>query len=1058
MSEGNTVTGQDAVYDFGSVAMGKQAALKLGVKNTGSGALTLTKLEKQSGDAVKIGDNSETNPVFTFEGLEGKSLGAGESAEFTITFDSLFDSTAKQVKHDAKLILRADNSSIATANVEVKGTSISGECDIKSPLDFGAVAVGDTYSDSTIVFDNSARPIDSPAFVGNFTSSRGDDKNFSFTPETPKGDFVIPAGKKKTIGITFAPTQAADYLALVTMRAADGCPDVTVKLIGTGVTNALTWAPSPLNFGYITPGLSQTLDLTFSNFGRKQVDISMLKPLLNDYEVVAPTTGKLTVASIEGADGKVNRDMTGAVVPSTAVVTIKFTPKNLGPRNSQLSFVTNLAKQMNGNAPLQGYGGGPDIDVKPSPILNFGRVAYFANASPASYAQRKMTITNVGTRPTPPDPKANLRLGKAGNGAPYFEVQGVGGADPAELCVGAFDTSGKCTYAPATTGQGAYDPQLGLEAAGTRAILDVPVRVTPKSVGQREWKVIIYSNDADEASYEVTVRAEAVILPPCNYTIAPPSLNFGLLTPPDYKDLSFSIKNNGVASNEICLVSTLDMKSGSDPIFSLPAGALDNVEIQPGQSISVPVRAWPQGTVPAAVQNVTGQVEFSISSPINPVGNVTLNASIAQSCLSIAPDDLNFGTVQKDCNSSVRTFTVYNTCSTNVKVNSFSMAAPAGEPAGGPNCPGTSACPEFIPVNTSGIAPGSTLMPTAMVTFSLRYRPINYGADTGAFLINVTQNSQAVDYLVTLRGTGDTLGLNVDVFKQDAKPKADILLVIDNSCSMSDKQQALASNFTSFIKYANTAQVDYQIGVTTTDMDVEAGRLISGTGHPEKILKPTTVDVENKFKAKVNVGTNGSATEMGLAPAAAALTAPLITTDNAGFIRQDAVLAVVVVSDAPDQSPQPVAYYLNQLINVKGAQRASQFTFNVIGGTLSTSPSGCTYDGSPGSDPRYPFAVTQTNGVKEEICTPDWSKTLEQVGKNAFGYRTNFFLTSNPDLSGGKVISVEVDGKVVPTDDPNGLGKIWTYDAASNSVNFEPSYVPDPGSTLKITYYVSCIP
>ena len=55
VQDGNTVTGEDAVYDFGSVAMGKQATLKLGVKNTGTGSLTLTSLEKQSGDAVKIG-------------------------------------------------------------------------------------------------------------------------------------------------------------------------------------------------------------------------------------------------------------------------------------------------------------------------------------------------------------------------------------------------------------------------------------------------------------------------------------------------------------------------------------------------------------------------------------------------------------------------------------------------------------------------------------------------------------------------------------------------------------------------------------------------------------------------------------------------------------------------------------------------------------------------------------------------------------------------------------------------------------------------------------------
>ena len=55
--------------------------------------------------------------------------------------------------------------------------------------------------------------------------------------------------------------------------------------------------------------------------------------------------------------------------------------------------------------------------------------------------------------------------------------------------------------------------------------------------------------------------------------------------------------------------------------------------------------------------------------------------------------------------------------------------------------------------------------------------------------------------------------------------------------------------------------------------------------------------------------------------------------------------------------------------------------------------------------------VAQTNGVKEDICTPDWAKTLEQLGKTAFGFRTNFFLNLGPDLTGGKgPIEVKIDG------------------------------------------------
>jgi hypothetical protein len=99
--------------------------------------------------------------------------------------------------------------------------------------------------------------------------------------------------------------------------------------------------------------------------------------------------------------------------------------------------------------------------------------------------------------------------------------------------------------------------------------------------------------------------------------------------------------------------------------------------------------------------------------------------------------------------------------------------------------------------------------------------------------------------------------------------------------------------------------------------------------------------------------------------------------------------------------------------------------------------------------------VTALGGIKEEICSPNWATALEQVGKNAFGYRTNFFLIATPDTS--KPIVVKIDGVALANIDSRGA-TVWTYDPVGNSVNFEPLYVPEPGKTLTITYYVQCIP
>jgi hypothetical protein len=163
------------------------------------------------------------------------------------------------------------------------------------------------------------------------------------------------------------------------------------------------------------------------------------------------------------------------------------------------------------------------------------------------------------------------------------------------------------------------------------------------------------------------------------------------------------------------------------------------------------------------------------------------------------------------------------------------------------------------------------------------------------------------------------------------------------------------------------------------------------------------------------------------------------------------------VTDAQDQAPQPPAFYLNQLINIRGAQRLNEFTYNVIGPFLPSAPMGCSYDGAPDNG-RHAYMVSQTNGVQEEICTPDWSTALARIGRRAFGYRTSFPLTSRPDLT--TEIIVAIDGVPLPqTDpDPNLNSLIWEYDPVNNAIVFQPLYVPEAGKTLTVTYVTACVP
>jgi hypothetical protein len=278
---------------------------------------------------------------------------------------------------------------------------------------------------------------------------------------------------------------------------------------------------------------------------------------------------------------------------------------------------------------------------------------------------------------------------------------------------------------------------------------------------------------------------------------------------------------------------------------------------------------------------------------------------------------------------------------------------------------------------------------------------------------------------------------------------------------MSDKQQQLATNFLNFMQYAQSTGADWHMAVITTDgtPDSQCGGIPGCTVIPEgvfvsdatnpKVLTPSTPLLPVKFAQKVNVGTNGSGTEMGFDPALMALTPPLVTNENAGFLRYDANLAIVVVSDAQDQSPNTYAYYLNRFRNIKGYQRPTMFTFNDIGPYLSSPPSWCQYDADADAQ-TYAQMCADTSGIKAEICTMDWATSLQNLGKTAFGYRTTFYLTADPDLTGGKTIDVKIDGSPAPSGS-------WTYNATTLSIDFIPAQTPGPGKTLTVSYFRACL-
>ncbi|MDP3499878.1 MAG: choice-of-anchor D domain-containing protein [Myxococcales bacterium] len=1057
---GDVITSRDATYDFGTLLVGETKPLIMTVRNDGEGRLTLNSLERTEGDAVSIAPNTEAGAPFFVDFQPDTEIQVGGTAEFRMTFSP----TALQggFLSKLKLVSSGTRSEDSEAVITLKAQGEKGACELPNLIDFGNVPVGETLS-YVVEFKNTTN-VTAQGEAGAITGA--DAAAFGYKNAGLPGLVTVQPMSTFNVEITFTPTEKREYQARVILRGAGGCPPVDTVIRAVGSDDVLTWTPDRLNFGLVSPGFESVKDVVFTNTSNVPITLTAVTASMpTDYfHRVAP-----------GADA------TTFTVPGRGVPTrmkVACSPSGLGARPpSTLRFNTGLNKTPMGTITLECIGGGPKIRVTPRPNVAFGRVGYFAGNT-TFQVNRRVNVQNVGVPPRMPDPSFNLFLGAVDmttgmvGQLPLFELTPKNAiTEMDEFSVSLFSN---------------YDPMTGIAPIAGQNSLDLVVTLRPKSVGRKEAELIIYSNDGSDPEVKLQVTADVEDLPPCNYRVTPMTANFGLVTPGTTKDLPITITNLGTAAGDKCFLSGIDLAAGSHPAYTLVGGPVAEKELLPQESWQVVVRVTPPGPVPMTITTLTGELQFNVTSQTNPQARVPLRTSVGPSCLAVTPDPLDFGTVKyvappgMRCSSAPRTLTVYNVCSSPVTLRSFALQAAGGQQAGGPNCAGGMACPEFFVTQTPMIPTnGLALNPGQLVTFQARYSPIDVGADTGAVSIDVLQSGQTVTYLVGMQGRGDPSGLQTDTFMQDTQPKADILLVIDDSCSMGDKQQSLSTNFGSFIQYAASAGVDYQIGIITTTtnanqcppppfpciMPSTPGDGVLRTiraGQPNQIgpiLRSNTPNVGQAFQQLVNVGTDGSGTEEALATSVLALTPPRIVTENAGFLRTDANLAIVIVSDAGDQSNQPLSYYENRLINVKGFNRLSMFTLSAIGPFLSSAPGSCTYDG--GGDPqRYAALVTRTGGVREEICTNNWATALQGLGRTAFGFRTMFFLGTSPDLTGGRMLNVQINNMPVAGGGAcmNGApaSGAWCYDAAANAVRFTAMTTPAAGQTLTVQYETAC--
>lgn len=290
--------------------------------------------------------------------------------------------------------------------------------------------------------------------------------------------------------------------------------------------------------------------------------------------------------------------------------------------------------------------------------------------------------------------------------------------------------------------------------------------------------------------------------------------------------------------------------------------------------------------------------------------------------------------------------------------------------------------------------------------------------------------------------------LVVDVHGQVGIPAVDVLWVVDNSRSMAEEQRALTNNFASFMSFFEDSEydLDYHIGVVTTGFDDpdERGALRTSRDHRDDRIQWIDRDVRNAdaaFREMAKAGIDGPFEEKGRAQVYSALEI-LGETENSGFIRDDAYLSVIVLSDEDDASgttPVDRDGFVDWLAALKGSPDRVSFS-SIVG------PEGGCGNANEGSD--YLAVTDALGGITHDICEPSWANVMEDLGLSSAGLRREFALSQLPADYRDIQVTVKAQ-RQEPVEYTIGLN--LGYVPSRNTVEFLDE-IPPPESKITVRY------
>ena len=954
------------------------------------------------------------SPDLEIATIEADELAPGQEARIQIAYNSAHDEPDVGELVIGHNLAGRPETRITVTTPGQRGRLVG----VPSQLDFGIVQAAAPKTINMRVLNGGTAPATLTGAV-----IEGDDRQ-DFAVQIPTSATIAP-NTETVVPVVYTPTGRNDDDVTITLTTERPDVNLVVTARGEEETPVLTVKPSLVQLGWTRPFEIGAQEVFVGNEGNTDLVIEdiVLEDAPDSVVLTQLPTGFVTLRP-------------GETISFGVVFSPQFEVPMTAEPLAKVRIESTDAARDPFILPVHGAAGEPSILVIPQSVVDFAFVAE------GFTAKRSVIVVNQGASAVTVT-SAELKEPTSD------EFRFVGVSEGAAL--------------PRTLNPG-QSVQLDLEFEN-RGGAD----------GSEFARFFLYTTDPVVPEYPLDVVAGRAQRPTCEAAFVPDLLAMGAYRPGGSGEGKLVIMNTGSGNCEYrerefdaCLADAFgisvqfvcDNRVAFNP-FTVVSEPAPMTIVGPGERLEFGVkfnapgvrseygRDSYYGRLAALLFDPNSRALEFVSPPGGVGRGVNVRAETAVPRVSVDPKVISFGLVRTDCASDVA----------QVRVRADGPIAATVTSVEAVGCGGD--------VRVSGPA-----VPTVIEGFGAQFWDVQFAPDAAVprecvlRIENDSDNNPVVD--VALSGAGTDVTHQVDVFRQVPSPKVDVLLVVDDSFSMADDQERLANELPEVVAVARTWSQDYHVGVTTTDTIQVQGQF---QGFP-RYAEATTDPLD--FAQNLIVGTSGHYIEKGLESAYMALYNRSAVSDlvcdpnlvgqcpddsdgiaricvdgfcagrNAGFLRPDAELVIIIVSDEEDSSPQSVGWYVDRFADLK----APGSGVGVVVHSVIVTPEGCLGGfGTPGQ--RYVQASEALGGQIVSICAPDFSAELAEVTARTFGLKDRFYPSLAPDPD---TLQVRVDGVVCQRNTE------WTWNPAARAVVFNPSAAcfPQFDDVIEVEYDVFC--